>query len=149
MFDKRSNECCGPWGHRHHHEGPGRGYDRIKGHPRLLGHPKLFLFPAILALLEEEPSHGYALLSKLTDLGFVPKDTSPTTVYRVLSRMEVWGLVEHDHVDEGQGPARKVYHLTEAGKQDLDAWSARLESTGAFLRWFEEKHPAPEAKAEG
>ncbi len=148
MNDRRFKDCCGPWAH-HHHEGPGHGYARGKGHPRLLGHPQLMLFPAILALLDEEPAHGYALLGRLEELGFKSERMSPTTIYRILTRMEMWGLVEHDHVEAGQGPARKVYHLTEAGKADLADWSKALADQTKFIKWFDERYPAkPGTEAE-
>jgi len=110
-------------------------------------HPQLMLFPAILALLDEEPSHGYALLGKLTELGLGSERMSPTTIYRILTRMESWGLVEHEHVEEGQGPVRKVFHLTEEGKADLEAWSKRLAEATKFIKWFDERYPAPEGNS--
>lgn len=148
MHDTRFKEFCGPWAHQHHREGPGHGYERGKGHPRLLGHPQLMLFPAILALLDERPSHGYELMGRLTELGLGNERMSPTTIYRILTRMESWGLVEHEHVEEGQGPVRKVFHLTEAGKADLNAWSKALADQTKFIKWFDEKYPAPAAPDE-
>ncbi len=149
MHDMRFKEFCGPWAHQHHREGPGHGYARGKGHPRLLGHPQLMLFPGILALLDEQPSHGYALLGKLSELGLADDRTNPTTIYRILTRMETWGLVEHEHVEEGQGPARKVFHLTEAGQADLEEWSKALAEATKFIKWFDERYPAPETGPEG
>jgi DNA-binding PadR family transcriptional regulator len=95
--------------------------------------PRHLVLPAILHLLEEEPSHGYALQQKLSRLGILDSGASPATIYRVLSRLEEGGLAEHDHSDEGQGPTRKVYRLTEEGRAVLQVWRSHLRKTRDLL----------------
>jgi len=98
--------------------------------------PRHFILPAILLLLDEEPSHGYYLFRKLSELGVTDGDMSPATVYRVLSKLEEEGLAVHENVDEGQGPTRKVYALTEEGKEALVGWRSHIERTRGLLDWF-------------
>lgn len=62
----------------------------------------------ILALLEEEPRHGYALAKDLGKQG--------PTVYEHLQELEEAGYIESRQ--EGR---RKVYSLTERGKLTLQA----------------------------
>lgn len=98
--------------------------------------PRHFMFPAILLLLDEEPSHGYSLLHKLFELGITDASMSPATVYRILSRMEDEGLTVHEHADDGQGPTRKVYSLTDEGREALAEWRSHIERTRKLLDWF-------------
>ncbi|MFW6113621.1 MAG: PadR family transcriptional regulator [Actinomycetota bacterium] len=105
------------------------------------GHiPKPFVLPAILLLLDEEPSHGYSLLRTLHELEMSNGDMSPATVYRILSRLEEKGLAVHDHVDEGQGPTRKVYMLTDEGRAALAEWGKQIEKTRDLLEWFARRY---------
>ena len=62
----------------------------------------------ILALLEEEPRHGYALAKDLGKQG--------PTVYEHLQELEEAGYIESEQ--EGR---RKVYSLTERGTLTLQA----------------------------
>ena len=98
--------------------------------------PRHFVLPAILLLLNEEPSHGYSLFRKLSELGVTESDMSPATVYRVLSKLEEEGLAVHENVDEGQGPTRKVYTLTDEGRKAMAEWRSQIEKTRGLLDWF-------------
>ncbi len=98
--------------------------------------PHHFILPAILLLLDQEPSHGYSLLRKLSDLGIAESGMSPATVYRILSRLEGEGLAVHEHADDGQGPTRKVYSLTDEGREALAEWRSHIERTRKLLDWF-------------
>lgn len=97
------------------------------------------MLPAILLLLDEEPSHGYSLSRRLAEVGITDGEISPAAVYRVLSRLEQEGLAVHEHVDEGQGPTRKVYELTAEGKKALEDWRSHIERTRGLLDWFAKK----------
>jgi PadR family transcriptional regulator, regulatory protein PadR len=98
--------------------------------------PRHFVLPAILLMLDEEPSHGYSLLRKLNELHVSDGEMSPATVYRILSRLEERGLALHEQVDEGQGPTRKVYMLTDEGRAALAEWKDHIERTRGLLDWF-------------
>jgi len=93
--------------------------------------------PAIMLLLDREPSHGYSLLRRLSELGIADAALSQATVYRILSRLEEEGLAVHEHADDGQGPTRKVYSLTDEGRKALAEWRSHIERTRRILDWFE------------
>jgi len=114
-------------GHRHHQEngrGGGRGRAGRSGRHSLL--TLRLVEPALLALVAEEARHGYTLLEELEKFGL--KDLHPSKVYRTLRLMEddQWIISDWDS-DETQGPPRRVYRLTEEGKDVLRFWQNRLE----------------------
>src|ERR1700748_1395138 len=67
-----------------------------------------------LYLLDEEPRHGYEVIRLLRDRFMGVYAPSPGTIYPRLARLEEEGLVTHDEVD-----GRKVYRITDAGRQEL------------------------------
>ncbi|HVM10119.1 MAG TPA: PadR family transcriptional regulator [Acidimicrobiales bacterium] len=81
---------------------------------RVFGHGALRLY--LLHLLDEEPKHGYEVIRALEDRFMGMYTPSAGTIYPRLAALEEDGLVEHDVV---QG--KKVYKLTAAGKDELDA----------------------------
>lgn len=76
---------------------------------------------AILALLFQQPMYGYELGKRLQPTLQVDRDIKPGQIANTLVRMEETGWIEH-RMEEGDGPDRKVYHLTEAGRGELRAW---------------------------
>jgi len=80
---------------------------------------------AVLALLSERPSHGWALSNELGpdgQLGSIWSLGRPL-VYRSIEILTDRGLVEPSGREPGErGPARVVYHATPAGKAALYAW---------------------------
>jgi DNA-binding PadR family transcriptional regulator len=75
-------------------------------------HGRLRLY--LLRLLDEEPRHGYEVIRQLRDQFMGVYAPSPGTIYPRLARLEEEGLVTHDEVD-----GRKVYRITEAGREEL------------------------------
>ena len=69
---------------------------------------------ALLSLLEDEPAHGYELMKRLEERSGGLYRASAGTVYPVLQQLEDEGLVE---ILEENG--KKVYHLTEMGREEL------------------------------
>lgn len=82
----------------------------------------------LLALLARGPAHGYEL-KRLHDERFSVAGASINIgqIYVTLGRLERDGLVEHHPVESHEGPARKVYELTQVGHKELRAW---LEAPG-------------------
>lgn len=72
---------------------------------------------ALLGLLAREPSHGYALLERLST--FATLDIGAGTLYPLLRRLERDGLVRSDWTEPYGGPPRKVYTLSEPGSSRL------------------------------
>lgn len=82
----------------------------------------------LLKLLDEQPRHGYEVISLLEDrfLGFY--SPSAGTVYPRLAKLESDGFVEHEESD-----GRKVYRLTDAGREELRQHLDELRSLEADL----------------
>jgi PadR family transcriptional regulator AphA len=77
---------------------------------------------AILGFLNYGPFSGYDL-KKMFDVSvqhFWPADQSQ--IYRTLSRLEDKGWAEQELVEQEDRPDRKVYHITEAGQEELRRW---------------------------
>lgn len=84
------------------------------------------LSPYILLLLSRYQMHGYLLLQRLAELGVGLFD--PATVYRTLRAMEKAGLIASRWDTESDGPARRVYSLTDAGTEMLRGWAGALDA---------------------
>lgn len=78
----------------------------------IFGHGRLRLY--LLKLLDEKPRHGYDVIRRLQDRFLGVYAPSAGTVYPRLARLEEEGLVTHD-----QEGGRKVYRLTDAGREEL------------------------------
>jgi len=68
----------------------------------------------LLKLLDESPRHGYDVIRLLEDRFMGLYAPSPGTIYPRLQRLEAEGLVTQSR--EG---GRKVYQITEAGREEL------------------------------
>jgi|SRR5215469_7447224 len=93
--------------------------------PGATGLPKNWLIPVVLLLLREWSSYGYDLMKALATFGFVMLNPGP--LYRVLRQMEKEGLVSSSWDTSHQGPARRLYSITEAGQAYLKMWGSSLE----------------------
>lgn len=80
----------------------------------------------LLCRPEGENAHGYALGERLTEFGFDESEISVSTLYRTLRSMEKAGWVTSGWASGGQGPQRRQYTITDAGRQALDKWAAVL-----------------------
>lgn len=79
---------------------------------------------AILGFLNYQPCSGYDL-KKLFDTSvrhFWQADQSQ--IYRTLARLLEQGLAEQEIIEQDDRPDRKVYHITETGRQALRNWLA-------------------------
>ncbi|MER3411856.1 MAG: PadR family transcriptional regulator [Thermoleophilia bacterium] len=79
---------------------------------------------AILALLAERPSHGFALAQALAPSGSVGQVwTLPRPlVYRALEVLQARALIEQTRTEEGKGPKRTVFAVTPYGRNLVEAW---------------------------
>lgn len=72
---------------------------------------------AILSLVAEQPMHGYQIeqvieqrgMREWTEIGF-------SSIYYLLKKLDGKKLVEGQLEETERGPARKVYHITQAGE---------------------------------
>ena len=91
--------------------------------------------PALLLLLRERPAHGYELLEALPEL-HPGERVDMGNLYRALRRLEEEGLVRSEWDDAAAGPARRVYELTDAGRELLDRWADALAGARARIDRF-------------
>lgn len=106
----------------------------------LAGRIDKMLIPALLFFLAQKPSHGYELIQKVNQAGFVEIEADPATIYRNLRRMEEEGLVASHWDTEHAGPARRAYRLSPAGYRALDHCvqmiNDKVNRMQAFLRAY-------------
>ncbi len=111
----------GPFGHhpmhgRHRHGG-GRFFDQ--GDLRLV----------ILSILAEAPGHGYHIIKTVEERTGGAYAPSPGVVYPTLTLLEEQGLIEQ----AGADGAKKLYAVTDAGRQALEADKISLKAIMARL----------------
>jgi poly-beta-hydroxybutyrate-responsive repressor len=87
--------------------------------------PTNWLAPTVLLLLRDVSSYGYDLMKALSRFGFAVMNPGP--LYRMLRQMEKDGLVRSSWDTSGQGPARRIYAITEAGESYLRLWAGSLD----------------------
>ena len=90
-----------------------------------LARPKSWLEPVILLTLREWNSYGYELMKQAATFGF--EAMNPGTMYRTLREMEENGVVRSKWETSGDGPARRMYSITDAGEAYLEFWAKSLE----------------------
>ena len=78
---------------------------------------------ALLALLAQAPAHGYDLKGRLeADFGAAWPSVNIGQVYSTLGRLERDGLVTSEAVAQERRPEKKVYAITETGREILRGW---------------------------
>lgn len=90
---------------------------------------------ALLASLWKKPLYGLEILRTLED---GPALTiAEGTLYPILNRLRVEGLLESEWVDSGTGHPRKYYKLTDAGRRRVKemnrAWAEFSEKLNSIL----------------
>ena len=127
---------------------PWRGAEEGKPCPRRL---RRFLEPCVLLVLHKRDAHGYELAEAVKAFGFdqrSPVDAS--VIYRTLRWLEENQMVvSRWDTQSAAGPARRVYHLTEAGDRYLGAWMADLEETARLLAGFVAEYRQHMEKGDG
>ena len=83
--------------------------------------------PAVMAVLADEPQHGYVIVQRLTGMAMF-QDHGPdiTGVYRLLKSMEKKGFVTSSWELAASGPAKRRYALTPGGRACLTRWITTL-----------------------
>ncbi|MBV8196234.1 MAG: PadR family transcriptional regulator [Candidatus Dormibacteraeota bacterium] len=73
----------------------------------------------LLAMIGEEPAHGYRIVERLRERSGGAFSLPEGTVYPALYRLEANGLVASGWAN-GSGRRRRVYRLTRRGRAALD-----------------------------
>ena len=79
----------------------------------------------LLGLLDREPSHGYDLKRDYDAFFGRGKPLPFGQVYSTLGRLARDGKVTAGEAEPGDGPDRKRYAITEAGRREVESWLAQ------------------------
>lgn len=89
----------------------------------------------ILAALQDEPRHGYAIITRVAELSRDRVKLATGTLYQALDRLARESLVEVVRDEVVNGRARRHYALTPDGRSALEAEAVRMaESAKVVLR---------------
>jgi DNA-binding PadR family transcriptional regulator len=114
-FGERSMFARGPFGKGGHGafggEGPGGSSDRGRGGRRRRLFDQIELQTLLLALIAEQPRHGYDLIREIESISGGEYAPSPGIVYPALTFMEEQGVIAPNATDGG----RKAFAVTEEG----------------------------------
>ena len=77
----------------------------------------------ILTVLHQGPATGYTIAKDFDDVLGYFWSASHQQVYRDLGRLADAGLVRFTIEPQNEKPDRKVYELTEAGREELRSWA--------------------------
>ncbi len=104
--------------HQHHRRGPD-SHGRHRARRGAVG-------AAVLALLAEQPMHGYELISALEERSGGRWKPSPGSIYPALRRLEHRGFISSTETD-----GKRRFELTDAGRERL----AEQERAGIDAPW--------------
>ena len=77
---------------------------------------------AILGLLSWKPHTGYDLKKVFEESAFMHWSGNNNQIYRPLLQLEAQGLAACEVRQPENGPAKKLYHITDAGRKALSEW---------------------------
>jgi PadR family transcriptional regulator PadR len=95
-----------------------------------------FIQPRLLLLLAKKPSHGYELMEALRRIPGSQNLSDPGMLYRTLRQLEQSEVLRSAWDTGGRGPARRIYELTEIGREQLETWAAEIRKTRTHLDEF-------------
>ena len=87
---------------------------------------------AIMGVLYDDRHYGYSLVRVLSEAGSI--SLKEGTVYPILGRLDRDGLVRSEWVESAQGPPRKYYALTAAGRQLFDELRQEFELLASLVQ---------------
>jgi DNA-binding PadR family transcriptional regulator len=90
----------------------------------------------ILGLLTQHPMSGYDIRRFLKSLSWLIESPSFGTIYPTLRALREEGLVTVEVIPRQDKPPRKIYTITEAGRQALQEWVDQPVTSGASLKAF-------------
>jgi len=77
---------------------------------------------AVMGALDLEDSHGYRLVAFLQENLSGICWLGRSQIYALLSKLEHEGLTTHERVEQSNLPSKKVFRLTEYGRNELHQW---------------------------
>lgn len=98
----------------------------------------------ILAVLREEPRHGYAIAREVERLSNSELKFKDGTLYPALQQLEQEQLIVGAWEASDNAPPRKVYRITQAGREELErrtgVWKRFASNVSAILGLAPEPH---------
>lgn len=104
------------------------------------GKRERYIQPSILLGLYPKPSYGYELIQNIQKFGFVKGQAPPGMIYRHLHQLEGDGLVSSEWNTESAGPAKRMYSITEEGRETLALWVDYMDRQAKTLSAFVEEY---------
>jgi len=93
----------------------------------------------VLVIVQEQDRYGYELVEAVSKV----VDVNEGTIYPILKRLTNEGFFENYLEESKEGPVRKYYHITVAGKRHCDLllkeWSKFASSVNEFIKRSVEK----------
>lgn len=94
----------------------------------------------VLVMVEKKDMYGYQLVEAVSKI----VDVNEGTIYPILKRLTNEGLFETYLEESSEGPVRKYYHITVAGKEkkklQLEEWLKFEKSVNEFIKKGELKN---------
>lgn len=91
----------------------------------------------ILAVLSSKSLHGYAIAREIEERTLNAFITNEGALYPALRTLERLGLVTSEWENQESGPSRRVYALTDGGREKLAgqvrAWKKINEAVGSVI----------------
>ena len=109
---------------------------KLKQPKRPHGKQERYIQPSLLLGLLLKASYGYELIKNIQTFGFVQGQAPPGMIYRHLRQLEEDGLVSSNWETKGTGPAKRMYTITEEGKEVLAIWIDYMKKQAGTLNEF-------------
>jgi DNA-binding PadR family transcriptional regulator len=93
-----------------------------------------FVAQGLLGLLEDRPKHGYELRRSFDERLAGSRPLRSGQVYSTLGRLERDGRVDEVGGEQGPGPERRLYAITQAGVDELERWLSAPEAPEHYLQ---------------
>ena len=89
---------------------------------------------AILAALFNQPCSGYDLVKRFNKSVECFWSASHQQIYKALAKLEEEGHVSSEKIEQENRPNKKLYTVTDSGRQQLQTWIAQTEEEIAPLK---------------
>ncbi len=97
--------------------------------------------PVILSLLANgKPQYGYEIMEEANKTALTDSAIDAAVVYRTLHTLEAAGCVVSQWQPGAGGPHRRMYEITDAGREHLRDWLAVLDRHAKTLMGFVARH---------
>jgi DNA-binding PadR family transcriptional regulator len=93
--------------------------------------------PVILSLLaHQQARYGYEIIEQANRRPLTDSEIDAAVVYRTLRTLEQTGCVVSQRQQGAGGPDRRIYEITEGGRQHLSDWLTVLERHAKAVQDF-------------